>query len=180
MENILQVVGYKNAGKTTIIEQLLDLFTATGYRVSTIKHHGHGGTPTGNTDSDRFSRLGAQGSLVEGDGHIHLYAQRSKWSLDELIQIHTIVSKPTLILVEGWKHGPYRKIVLLRTEADIPLLQLENICCALIHEQVEIHSGDWPFPIFSVANQKEYQSYLMRNVKKGVVQSNDSINKRSN
>lgn len=174
MENILQIVGYKNSGKTTLVEQLLSLFTREGYRVSTVKHHGHGGIPTSSTDSDRFSRAGAQGSLVEGEGSIHLYAQKQSWSLSELIQIQTIVSKPTMILVEGWKHERYRKIVLIRNQADLALLQLENICCALVREDVQ--TGNWPFPIFSSADLKAYQSFIVDDLTKGNDRVNDSIN----
>lgn len=40
---IFQVVGYKNAGKTTLMEQLIAVLRNEGMVVSCLKHHGHGG-----------------------------------------------------------------------------------------------------------------------------------------
>ncbi|MDF2834525.1 MAG: molybdopterin-guanine dinucleotide biosynthesis protein B-like protein, partial [Paenibacillus sp.] len=38
---VIQVVGYKNTGKTTIVCQLTSLLKEAGYKVGTIKHDAH-------------------------------------------------------------------------------------------------------------------------------------------
>lgn len=43
--SILQIVGYQNSGKTTLMEKLIQALTYEGMKVATIKHHGHGGYP---------------------------------------------------------------------------------------------------------------------------------------
>lgn len=43
--SILQVVGYQNSGKTTLIEKLCQLAECEGLKLGCFKHHGHGGTP---------------------------------------------------------------------------------------------------------------------------------------
>jgi molybdopterin-guanine dinucleotide biosynthesis protein B len=40
---ILQVVGYQNSGKTTLITKLIKMLKEMSYRVGTLKHHGHDG-----------------------------------------------------------------------------------------------------------------------------------------
>ncbi|QQK74745.1 molybdopterin-guanine dinucleotide biosynthesis protein MobB [Salicibibacter cibarius] len=40
---VLQVVGYKNSGKTTLMEELVKAFSAREMHVAALKHHGHGG-----------------------------------------------------------------------------------------------------------------------------------------
>ena len=38
---VFGIVGWKNNGKTTLVERLVAGFTAAGYRVSTVKHAHH-------------------------------------------------------------------------------------------------------------------------------------------
>lgn len=68
---IIQIVGYQNSGKTTLMEQLIKHATKEGLRVGTIKHHGHGGAPVENLskDSNRHEQAGARVSAVEGAEH---------------------------------------------------------------------------------------------------------------
>lgn len=65
---ILQIVGYQNSGKTTLMEQLIKQATMEGLRVGAIKHHGHGGVPMIETskDSSRHELAGAVVTAVEG------------------------------------------------------------------------------------------------------------------
>ena len=39
--NVIGVAGFKNSGKTTLVEKLVRHLTAQGYKVSTIKHAHH-------------------------------------------------------------------------------------------------------------------------------------------
>lgn len=41
--SILQVVGFQNSGKTTLIEKLCQLAEREGLKLGCFKHHGHGG-----------------------------------------------------------------------------------------------------------------------------------------
>src|SRR5262245_1408551 len=41
-QKLLGIAGFKNAGKTTLTERLVEELTARGYRVSTVKHAHHG------------------------------------------------------------------------------------------------------------------------------------------
>lgn len=38
---ILQIVGMKNSGKTTLMNHAISFLKERGYSVATIKHHGH-------------------------------------------------------------------------------------------------------------------------------------------
>lgn len=40
--NVVQICGYKNSGKTTLIAALLPLLKEQGLRVAVIKHDSHG------------------------------------------------------------------------------------------------------------------------------------------
>lgn len=80
---ILQIVGYQNSGKTTLMEQLIKQATMEGLRVGTIKHHGHGGVPTIETskDSSRHEQAGAVVTAVEGAGTLRMSIHQNSWQL---------------------------------------------------------------------------------------------------
>lgn len=39
--NVVQIIGYRNSGKTSLICHLVSKLTAKGFRVGTIKHDAH-------------------------------------------------------------------------------------------------------------------------------------------
>lgn len=161
---VLQVIGYKNSGKTTLMEELIQALAARGMRVATLKHHGHGGAPASpesSTDSERFSQAGAIASAVEGDGILRLSAVHDELPLDRLLRIQAGFG-PDVILVEGWKHADYSKVVLLRGHEDWGILsKVINVCCVL-------YRGDKPetqLPSFSLDEQShDYLQWIVSKV----------------
>ncbi len=126
---VIQIVGYKNSGKTTLVSDLIRRFTRAGYRVGSLKHHGHGGKPDviAHKDSDLHQQAGSVVSGVEGDGQFLLSMNQSHWSLRELIERYEGFDLD-ILLIEGYKYASYPKIVLVRNEADLSLLdELESI-----------------------------------------------------
>lgn len=96
-------------------------------RVASLKHHGHGGLPLGlsDTDSEKHRQAGAVLSGVVGE-HIFQLSQ-NEWTLRQLIQVYEIMNVNVLVL-EGFKHEDYPKIVLINEEKDFELLrELTNI-----------------------------------------------------
>lgn len=41
MNKVIGVAGFKNAGKTTLVERLVTELTSRGWRISTVKHAHH-------------------------------------------------------------------------------------------------------------------------------------------
>ncbi|RNF41163.1 molybdopterin-guanine dinucleotide biosynthesis protein B [Planococcus salinus] len=158
---VLQVVGYKNSGKTTLTAQLLELAQQSGKTVSTIKHHGHGGaleTPPAGTDSMQFLDKGAASSLAYGDGVVQLHMHKDQADLKELISL-SLSANPDIVLVEGFKQAGYEKIVLVRTPEDWEDLQkLRNIRLVIGQE------GAVPGDIEAVGRhqQKEIENWFFQ------------------
>ncbi|QBP41074.1 molybdopterin-guanine dinucleotide biosynthesis protein B [Paenisporosarcina antarctica] len=138
---VLQVVGFKNSGKTTLITGFLDLAQNNGKTISTIKHHGHGGAlelPPVETDSMQFFNHGAQSSLAYGEGVVQIHMQNNTGNLDELIEL-SCQSKPDIVLIEGFKKAAFDKVVLVRSQQDWETLQdLDNIVLVIVHECLEL------------------------------------------
>src|SRR5699024_724757 len=108
-------------------------------RVATLKHHGHGGEPAivQGTDSYEHLQAGAHISGVQGEDRLQLKLTGFKnANLEKAISIYTGFPID-LLLIEGYKHAPYPKIVLKNNPEDDQLLQLENI----------IAVGGWERPV---------------------------------
>lgn len=158
---IFQIIGYKNAGKTTLMEQLIAVLRNEEMIVSCLKHHGHGGAPAGSTDSDRFLLAGANGSSVEGDGVLKMVAKKREWTLEQLLHLQVLVDEPDVILVEGWKAAPYPKVVLLRHDGDRALLKLEQVQCAIDWGNNKENSA---FPVFGINERQRYIPYMKKQI----------------
>ncbi|RSL35171.1 molybdopterin-guanine dinucleotide biosynthesis protein B [Salibacterium salarium] len=161
---VLQIVGYKGSGKTTLMEKLIHTASQKGLRVASIKHHGHGGPPEPfHTDSDRHAHAGSVIAAVEGNGVLQLQAKQTEnWNLVDLIDFYQFF-QPDIIFVEGYKHTNYPKVVLLRTEEDKTLFQIcETIICSISENNAEAAAQNVPH--FSKAQEPEYLAYLLKKV----------------
>jgi molybdopterin-guanine dinucleotide biosynthesis adapter protein len=153
---IFQIVGYQNSGKTTFLVSLIQMLTEQGYRVMTIKHHGHGGKPEGTQqkDSSRHLEAGASASLVEGDGSLILQANAISWSLEEQISLMEHLH-PEILLIEGHKQESFPKLILIRNNSDLQLLtKLDNIKAVICwEEELFTFSQTLKVPFFHISDQ---------------------------
>lgn len=128
----LQIVGYKNSGKTTLINKLIKVCHDNQLTVSTIKHHGHGiediSMDHKEVDSLSFIKNGAQESIVLGKQLMERVTKVDK-SLEQII-VEDLSVVPDILLIEGFKHEQYPK-VLLTKEADTLEKELENVIYSL-------------------------------------------------
>lgn len=159
---ILQIVGYQNSGKTTLMEQLITQAAVEGLRVGTIKHHGHGGIPMGDNSKDSFrhEQAGASVTAVEGEGTLRMSIHQSSWQLDEILAIYASF-KMDIVLIEGYKNESYSKVVLLRTPEDQALLQkVSNIICVIYWPTYTLEKP-LEYPAFSIDEKTKYMEFLM-------------------
>lgn len=114
-QKLLGIVGWKNSGKTTLVEALVQEMTAQGLRVSTVKHAHHAfDVDVPGKDSYRHREAGAHEVIVASDQRwVLMHETRSgpQSSLDELI---AKLAPCDLVLVEGFKHGTHPKIEVVR------------------------------------------------------------------
>ncbi|CQR56181.1 hypothetical protein PRIO_3778 [Paenibacillus riograndensis SBR5] len=117
---VCQIVGYKNSGKTTLLCELIPLLRKKGCTVAVIKHDGHDfEMDHEGTDTWKQRQAGASAVAITSAARTSVIQERTS-SLAELIEAFAGYD---YVLVEGFKQEPYPKIVLLRREEDIPLLE---------------------------------------------------------
>ncbi|WP_027408947.1 molybdopterin-guanine dinucleotide biosynthesis protein B [Anoxybacillus tepidamans] len=168
--NVWQVVGFKNSGKTTFIEKWIQRAAKEGYKVGTIKHHGHGGYPDiacARKDSNRHQQAGALAVSVEGAGFLQLHAFQHEWTLSQILQLYSFLPLD-FVIVEGYKYEHYPKIIMLRDPSDWQKLSgLKNIIGVVSWEELSLPT-DAPYPLFSIADEESYLQWIMNEVKNAV------------
>lgn len=117
------VTGWKNTGKTGLMERLVAEFVARGLSVSTLKHaHHRFDVDQEGRDSHRHREAGAREVLV-ASGHrwalMHELRGAEEPTLDALL---ARLSPVDLVLVEGWKHDRHPKVETHRGAAGQPLI----------------------------------------------------------
>jgi molybdopterin-guanine dinucleotide biosynthesis adapter protein len=131
---VCQIVGYKNSGKTSLVCALIPLLKQKGERVAVIKHDGHEyDMDHPGTDTWKQRQAGAMAVAITSAARTSVIEERGS-SLSELI---TVFSGYDYVLVEGFKQEAYPKIVLIRRQEDLELLQqTRNIAAVAAWEQM--------------------------------------------
>ncbi len=108
---IFGVIGWKNSGKTTLMARLLEEFARRGFMVSAIKHaHNSFDIDHPGSDSYKFREAGArQVALVSPKRWALMHELRGEEKPD-FEEILTYIGPCDLVLVEGFKGGPFPKI----------------------------------------------------------------------
>ena len=111
MTKLIGIVGWKNTGKTTLIERLIARFAGDGLRVATIKHaHHEFDIDHPGKDSWRHRRAGAREVLITSQKRwalLHENAGDAEPALEEML---ARLSPADLVIVEGFKQHDHPKI----------------------------------------------------------------------
>ena len=119
-QKIFGVTGWKNAGKTTLVERLVAEFVRRGLTVNTVKHGHHDlDVDHPGRDSYRHRAAGATEVAVVGG---HRYAIMREQEEPTLAEVLARLAPADLILIEGYKREPHRKIEVHRAANGKPLL----------------------------------------------------------
>lgn len=132
---ILQVVGYKNSGKTTLIQQLIKLIQSKDKTVALIKHHHiDEAVVRDDVDTGKFTLAGADYSILNTPSYTemtHRHAANINSQLDRQIAFFE-AQHIDFVLIEGYKDREYPKITLnysfgLSETTDINELGLKHV-----------------------------------------------------
>jgi len=111
MNKVIGVAGFKNAGKTTLVEKLVAELTRRGRRVSTVKHAHHSfDIDHEGRDSFRHRKAGATEVAVVSQNRwaiIHESRDEPEPSLADML---AKLAPCDLVIVEGYKRDTHDKI----------------------------------------------------------------------
>ncbi len=117
------ITGWKNSGKTGLMERLVAEFTRRGLRVSTVKHaHHRFDVDQPGRDSFRHREAGAAEVLLCSGHRWALMAELRDGPEPRLEELLAKLSPADLVLVEGFKRESHPKIEAHRAETGQPLV----------------------------------------------------------
>jgi len=115
---VFGVTGWKNAGKTTLVERLVAAFVRRGWRVATVKHAHHDvDIDQPGTDSFRHRAAGATEVALVGGRRYAIMREEDEPGLQEVL---ARLAPADLVLIEGFKREPHLKIEVRAAGADRP------------------------------------------------------------
>lgn len=117
---VASFVGTSGSGKTTLLVQVIVALTRRGLKVAAVKHsHEEDVGDAPGKDTWRFKQAGAQGVALLTPAYTALFYPLA----DQEAGAHLTdwFAGVDLILVEGWKHGPFPKVVVFRAGVSEPL-----------------------------------------------------------
>ena len=124
---VFGIAGFKNAGKTTLIVELLRELNDRGLKLATIKHAHHNfDIDIPGKDSYQHREAGASEVIVSSGqrwAHMTEVGDGSEPGLAELLGKLGAVD---LVLVEGYKRGDHPKLEVRRADQNTPYLSAER------------------------------------------------------
>jgi len=120
---VIGLAGWSGAGKTTLLTRLIPLLREQGLRVSVIKHAHHNfDVDVPGKDSWRHRQAGAEEVLVSSANRWALMHELRGAREPQLPELLAKLSRVDLVIVEGYKSEPHRKIEVHRAANAKPLL----------------------------------------------------------
>lgn len=108
------IAGWKNSGKTTLVSSLVSEITASGLRVSTLKHAHHAfDLDQSGTDSFRHRDAGAMQTVLVSENRWAIQHELRGAPEPTFNQMLEKMENCDLVLVEGYKREPIPKIEIL-------------------------------------------------------------------
>lgn len=158
-QRVFGITGWKNSGKTTLVERLVAEFTSRGRRVSTVKHAHHAfDIDRPGADSFRHREAGAvEVAIVSGHRWALMHELRGE-AEPGLSDVLSRLSPCDLVLVEGYKREGHPMIEVRRVGAkSLEPLAPDNPAIVAVASDHPTETSDLPrFSIDAVAEIADF------------------------
>lgn len=112
---VMGIAGWKNVGKTTLVESLIPVLRSLGARVSTIKHTHHSvDLDQPGKDTYRHRDAGAEEVMLVSSSRSALLREVRDGKPPLLEDLLTRMTPVDIVLIEGFKKWPHDKIEIYR------------------------------------------------------------------
>jgi molybdopterin-guanine dinucleotide biosynthesis protein B len=116
---VIAIVGWKNSGKTTLVTKLIAELVARGHKVASIKHAHHiFEIDHPGTDSYRHREAGASAIAIVSARRVALVREIAEGEGPSFAEVLAQLGPADLVIVEGYKSLPLRKIEVRRRESN--------------------------------------------------------------
>lgn len=158
MPAIVSLIGKANSGKTTLLETLIPALSARGIRVGTIKHHVHEfEMDRPGKDTWRHKQAGARIVALSSPTGLGIIRDTDH-DLPLMEVVERYFDEVDLVLTEGYKGGPARKIEIFRSAAHTsPLANRDATWLAMVSDR----QMDFGLPRFALDDAEGLADFLI-------------------
>lgn len=159
---IYGVVGWKNAGKTGLMERLVTEITGRGISVSTVKHAHHSfDVDHAGKDSHRHRVAGATEVLLASRNRVALMHELRDDQEPTLEALLARLSPVDLVLIEGYKRDAHPKIEAHRAETGNALIAPGDDTIRAVASDVPL---DLDRPVFDLNDTTAIANFILAEV----------------
>lgn len=156
------IVGWKNAGKTGLMERLVTEITSRGFTVSTIKHAHHSfDVDQPGKDSYRHRHAGATEVLLSSANRFALMHELRETDEPSLQDLIARLAPVDLVLVEGYKRDLHPKVEAHRAETGNPLIALDDKTVKAVAADTEV---ELDLPVFDLNDVERIADFILTEV----------------
>ena len=158
---IFGVVGWKNSGKTGLMERLVTEITGRGVTVSTIKHAHHAfDIDHPGKDSHRHRTAGASQVLLASSRRWALMSELRGVPEPSLAELLTHLDPVDLVLIEGYKRDTHPKIETHRGVNNVRLIAAEDPTVLALASDTT-HDG-FDRPVFHLDGTAQIADFILQ------------------
>ena len=156
---IFGVTGWKNSGKTGLVERLVAEFIHRGLSVSTVKHAHHTfDVDHPGRDSYRHRVAGAKEVLLVSKNRWAIMHELRDEDEPNLAEILTKIEKVDLVIIEGFKRDRLPKIEAFREETNTPVIALQDDTIVAVAASSSL--PDLSIPVFDLDSTSEIADFI--------------------
>ena len=156
---VFGVTGWKNSGKTGLVERLVSEFISRGLSVSTVKHAHHTfDVDHPGRDSYRHRAAGAKEVLLVSKNRWAIMHELRDEDEPELSEILKKVEKVDLVIIEGFKRDRHPKIEAFRQETGTIAIAREDESIVAVAADTPL--TDIKIPVFDLNNTSEIADFI--------------------
>ncbi|MGV6811002.1 MAG: bifunctional molybdopterin-guanine dinucleotide biosynthesis adaptor protein MobB/molybdopterin molybdotransferase MoeA [Brevirhabdus sp.] len=157
------ITGYKNSGKTGLMERLVSEFTARGLSVSTLKHAHHDtDVDEPGRDSYRHREAGAREVLLSTPRRWALMHELREAPEPPLADILKRITPVDLVLIEGYKRDSHPKVEAFRSATGQPSLFAGNNTIRAVASDIAL--DDCPLPRFELDDTAAIADFILNDL----------------
>ncbi|WP_299926130.1 bifunctional molybdopterin-guanine dinucleotide biosynthesis adaptor protein MobB/molybdopterin molybdotransferase MoeA [uncultured Pelagimonas sp.] len=156
------VTGWKNAGKTGLMERLVSEITARGFSVSTVKHAHHAfDVDHEGRDSYRHRAAGAHEVMLASGARIAQMTEL-RGDAEPPLEVLLVRLKPVdLVLIEGYKREAHPKIEAFREVAGHDLIAPKDATIKAVASDIAL---DLDRPVFDLDDTAAIADFVLQSV----------------
>ena len=155
------VIGWKNSGKTSLMERLVAEITGRGFSVSTVKHVHHTvDLDQPGKDTFRHRQAGAREVVLASADRLAILVEH-RGPEPELPAVLARMAPVDLVLVEGYKRDAHPKVEVWRAETGHPLIQPGD---SLVRAVATDAALTLPVPVLDLNDTTAVADFILREV----------------